>query len=82
MRKSNGPKTEACGTPVKISRVVDASFSITTKCLPPLQVRYEPVFCNPSNTIMIQFCNEYIMANCIKSFFQVNKNPCNIFIIF
>ena len=36
---------------------------------------------NPSNTIIILFFNEYIMVNCIKSFFQINKNPCNIFII-
>ena len=32
-------------------------------------------------TPIIQFFNEYVMDNCIKSFFQVNKNPCNIYII-
>ena len=32
-------------------------------------------------TPIIQFFNEYVMDNCIKSFFQVNKNPYNIYII-
>ena len=43
MGKNNGPITEPCGTPVKISWFDD-------KLSPPLLVRYEPVFCNPSNT--------------------------------
>ena len=32
MSKSNGPKTEPCGTPAKISLVVEVSFSVTTNC--------------------------------------------------
>ena len=30
---------------------------------------------------MIQFFNKHIMVNCIKSFFQVIKNSCNMITI-
>ena len=39
---------------------------------PPLEVRYERVFCNPTYTIMIQFFNEYIMVNCVKTLLWSN----------
>ena len=52
------------------------SFIFFNICL-----EYEPIYCNSSKTIMIQIFNEYIMVNCIKSFFQVNKNSRNIFVI-
>ena len=43
------------------------SLRIVPPLPPPLQVRYERVFCNPSYTIMIQFFNEYIVVNCVKT---------------
>ena len=36
MRRGNGPKTEPCGIPVKISFVVEVSFSITANCFLPV----------------------------------------------
>lgn len=39
MRISNGRKAEPCGTPVKISLVIEVLFSITTNCF--LTFRYD-----------------------------------------
>ena len=53
MKKSNEPKTEPCGIPVKISLVVEVSFAITTNCF--LSFKYNmKVFYNASNTIMLK----------------------------
>ena len=40
------------------------------KLSPPHQVRCEPVFCNPSYTVIIKFFNDYITVNSIRSFLK------------
>ena len=73
MRKRSGPRTDPCGTPVKIS-LTQHIILYTDKLFPFLEIRAEPFIGYAPYAIAVEFSYQYAVIDCIKSFFEINRN--------